>query len=234
MMPDLIHKKMAAIMSELGPIAKADRNAQQKYAYRSAVRVFNAVHPVMVKHGVTMRSGIVSHEVRERVWQDRHGNEQLLVRAIAVISWWFVAEDGSSTSTTLAVEGVDYQGDKATNKCLTVSQRQAVCQTFMIPTSDAIDSEDSRHDTSKPEPPKGGTGNAVISDAQRKRLFAMSKDSDLSKEQMESMLKGYGYESSKDILKKDYDAICKEVEAEGRPRDRQAEAKESYNSNKQE
>lgn len=212
-MADLIYKKMAEIMNELGPIAKDDQNAQQKYAYRSAVRVFNAVHPVMVKHRVTMRSEIVSHDVRERVWNNRNG-EQLLIRAVAVVKWWFVAEDGSRTSTTLAVEGCDYQGDKATNKCLTVSQRQAVCQTFMIPTSDAIDLENSKHDTSKPEPPKGGQGNAVISDAQRKRLYAMSKSSGLSEEQMKAMLQGYGYESSKDILHKDYEAICNEVEAE--------------------
>lgn len=63
--------------------------------------------------------------------------------------------------------------------------------------------------------PKSAAKPSLISDAQRKRLFAMSKKSCLDNNQMKAMLKGYGYESSNDILKKDYEAICREVEAEG-------------------
>ena len=223
-MPEIIHEKMAKIMRELGPIAKADQNKQQNYAYRSSVRVFNAVHPIMVKHGVTMRSEVVSHEIRERVWSNRNG-EQLLVRAIAVIRWMFVAEDGSHVSTTLAVEGCDYQGDKATNKCSTVSQRQAVCQTFMIPTSDAIDSEDSNYDTSAPEQPKGGQNNSGISEKQEKRFWAIRGKSGLSDKQVGMMLKGHGIpvqdslgKMVKSIPRKKYQDICDELEAEGSPK----------------
>ncbi len=212
-MTELIHQKMVAIMKAVGPIAKGSK-AHQGYEYRSAVDVFNRLHPIMAEHGVTMRSDVIKHEVGEREWVNNRGDDQLLIRAIATVKWSFVAEDGSSTSTTLAAEGCDYQGDKATNKVFTVTQRQAVCQAFMIPTADAVDPEDPKHDTAPPQQARG-TGNALISNAQRKRLFAISKSAGLSNDQMKAMLKGYGYESSNDILKKDYEAICKEVEAEG-------------------
>lgn len=49
----------------------------------------------------------------------------------------------------------------------------------------------------------------IISEAQRKRLYAISKDGDKAKE----IIAKYGYSSSKDIKKVDYEKICKEIEA---------------------
>jgi len=48
----------------------------------------------------------------------------------------------------------------------------------------------------------------VISDAQCKRLYAIGKDKDKAK----AIIAKYGYVSSKDIKKSDYEKICKEIE----------------------
>ena len=64
-------------------------------------------------------------------------------------------------------------------------------------------------------------GDGVISEPQRKRLYAISKaaqatqnwsDQDL-KDRMVALLGRFNYESTKDILKKDYDAISNELVA---------------------
>lgn len=56
---------------------------------------------------------------------------------------------------------------------------------------------------------------AIISDAQRKRLFAISSKLGVSDASMKEILGTYGYESSKDIKKADYEKIVSECEARG-------------------
>jgi hypothetical protein len=53
------------------------------------------------------------------------------------------------------------------------------------------------------------TATGLISDAQRKRLFAIAKNYE---EPMRKIISDKGYISTTDILIKDYDGICKEIE----------------------
>lgn len=62
----------------------------------------------------------------------------------------------------------------------------------------------------KPEPTPTGD---VITEPQRKRLFAISKTAKISAEDMKAFLKSYGFESSNDITKDKYKEICEKVEA---------------------
>jgi hypothetical protein len=73
-------------------------------------------------------------------------------------------------------------------------------------------------DGPEPEPTHSSD---VISEPQRRRLFAISKaaqksqgwDDERLKKVMDDLLLQRGYNSSKDIKRKDYEAICTEVEA---------------------
>lgn len=49
----------------------------------------------------------------------------------------------------------------------------------------------------------------LISEAQRKRLYALAKG--VSETEVKAIIKEYGYESSKDIQVKDYELICQKV-----------------------
>jgi hypothetical protein len=51
----------------------------------------------------------------------------------------------------------------------------------------------------------------TISTAQAKRLWTIANNNRYSQEQMRSILGNYGYESTKDILQKDYDKIIKAI-----------------------
>lgn len=48
----------------------------------------------------------------------------------------------------------------------------------------------------------------VISEPQAKRLYAIAKGAGYSEEGIRAVVKGYGYEHSKDVCKTDYEAIC--------------------------
>ncbi len=102
---------------------------------------------------------------------------------------------------------------QALGVALTYARRYGLGAITGLVTEDDTDGHDGRPALKKTAtaPPANPE---LISDAQRKRLFGISKSSGLSNEQMKSLIKGYGYESSNDILKKDYETICKEVEAE--------------------
>lgn len=60
-----------------------------------------------------------------------------------------------------------------------------------------------------PVPPPPG----AISEPQRKRLFAVAMGAGMSKDSLNSLVASYGYASSRDILKKDYEEICAKAQS---------------------
>lgn len=66
--------------------------------------------------------------------------------------------------------------------------------------------------------PTASRNSATISEAQAKRLFAIARDKDVSQERVKELIKEIaGVESSADIPKAAYEALCNAVEAEGLP-----------------
>lgn len=64
-----------------------------------------------------------------------------------------------------------------------------------------------------PRGPATGTTNDLISDAQRRRMFAIWAKAGHDNDDVKVWMKhAYGYESSKDVLRKDYEAICIRLE----------------------
>lgn len=54
--------------------------------------------------------------------------------------------------------------------------------------------------------------NRVISDKQRKRLWAIAKEHGVSEEEVKEIIARYGYESTKEITIENYDKIIEEIE----------------------
>lgn len=71
-------------------------------------------------------------------------------------------------------------------------------------------------DTSGAMPPGPGpqraAGGPVISEAQAKRLYAISKGSGKSDDQVKAILAKYGFDSNKNVTKDKYEQICAEME----------------------
>ena len=59
----------------------------------------------------------------------------------------------------------------------------------------------------------GNGGGRVISEAQAKRMFAIGRDAGFSKEDYTALLKRFGYNDDRDVLRSHYDEICKELQA---------------------
>jgi hypothetical protein len=134
MADELIHKKMAAILAEIGAVKKASTNSGQHWQYRSIDDVMGALHPLLAKHGVYILPEVRTPEYSE--FATGSGKSMNVCRA--TVAYHFVAEDGSRATLVTAGEGAD-RGDKSTSKALAIAMKYAITQAFCVPTDDAID-----------------------------------------------------------------------------------------------
>lgn len=130
-----IYEALSAVKAELGAVSKGNtmKGGSFSYKYRSIDDVLNALHPILVKHGVV---GPVPNLVEHR---------QSGKKVVAIYGYTFFAKDGSSVSGAAAGEGDD-PGDKGTNKASTGALKTFLTQTLAIP----FDTDDPDHYPSSP------------------------------------------------------------------------------------
>lgn len=127
-----VYKAINAIQSELAKegITKSRRNQQQGYNFRGIDDVFNALSPLLAKHGLCIMPRILSRECVER--QTAKGGVIFYVTVEAEFDF-ISAEDGSKHTVRNYGEAMD-SADKATNKAMSAAYKYAALQTFAIPT----------------------------------------------------------------------------------------------------
>lgn len=126
-----IYKAIPRAMEEIGAIAKDRVNQQQRFAYRGIDDVMNALHPVLVKHGLFLAPEVLEHRREERTTKSG-GN---LIYSVLKLKYTLYAQDGSSVSATVIGEGMD-SADKSSNKAMAVGMKYALFQLFCIPTEE--------------------------------------------------------------------------------------------------
>ena len=62
----LIHEKIIAVMADSDAISKDRRNQQQGFNFRGIDDVYNALHPLLAKHGVFSATKVLSERAEER------------------------------------------------------------------------------------------------------------------------------------------------------------------------
>ena len=154
-----IHGKMCAILKEVGVIGKNSTNASQNFKYRGIDDVYNALNPIMAKHGVYMTAAIIEKSRDERT----NAKGTVLAFTTLRMRYTFHAEDGSSISTEAEGEGMD-SGDKSSNKAMAIAHKYALLQAFCVPTKELDDPDAETHEIASGE---------KISAAQRDELIAL-------------------------------------------------------------
>lgn len=140
-MSNLIYKKMAEVMKDIGPVGKDQKNQAQGFKFRGIDQFVNSLHPALVKHGVFMAPRCVSeqHELKEVTRGS--GKAGIDKHVTIMMEYDFFAEDGSKvTIGPIPAEGLD-SGDKATNKALSAALKYALIQTFSVPTEDMAEAD---------------------------------------------------------------------------------------------
>jgi hypothetical protein len=139
-----VYKAIAAVQAELakGGIAKANTNQQQGYKFRGIDDVYNALSPLLAKHGLCVLPRCTSREVVERV--NAKGTALFYVTVCAEFDF-VAAEDGSRHTVITYGEAMD-SGDKATNKAMSAAYKYACMQAFSIPTEGDNDADAQTHE----------------------------------------------------------------------------------------
>jgi hypothetical protein len=200
-----IFEAMAEVMRDVDAIGKNQKNQQQGFKFRGIDDVYNAVHPILAKHGVFTAPTVLAERTEER--QTKSGGS--LIYRILTIKYTFYASDGSSFDTTVIGEGMD-SGDKGANKAMAVAHKYALLQTLCIPTEDMIDP-----DSQVPEPsvPKQTTPKAKgfnVSEAWKVVLSRVGGDEAVAK----GLFNQAGAETSKDITDAIFQKVMSNLDAE--------------------
>ncbi len=132
----LIYSAINSIMLELKHLGKDQVNQAQRFNFRGIDDVYNALHPLLAKHGVFTTSRILESNRREAETNKGSKTNWVVLR----VEYTFHALDGSSLSTEVEGEAMD-SGDKATSKALSMADKYALIQLFKIPTDDTADAD---------------------------------------------------------------------------------------------
>ena len=139
-----VYQAINAVQADIAKvgIAKLRRNPQQGYQFRGIDDVFDALAPLLAKHGLVILPRVVDHQQVER----KTAKGGTLIYTIIKCDFDFVAaEDGSKHTVTTIGEAMD-SGDKSANKSMSAAYKYAALQTFAIPTEGDNDADGSSHE----------------------------------------------------------------------------------------
>lgn len=146
--PKQIFTLLPMVMADIGSIGKSNENRQQGYRYRSVDQILNALHPALVRHKVCLS---VSISDRKTTVEER--KDKAVVRTTLTMTVRFIAPDGSFLESSSIGEGLDYNGDKSSNKCLSSAFKYLMFLTLAIPL-DETSIDDSDRDPGPADPPR--------------------------------------------------------------------------------
>ena len=138
-----VYKAIAAVMGDLAKtgISKDQTNTFDKYKFRGIDDVYNALAPLLSKHGLVVLPRVLERVSDERVSQK--GGAMFYVTVKAEFDF-VAAEDGSKHTVCAYGEAMD-RGDKGTNKAMTAAYKYAMFEAFCIPTEGADDADRESH-----------------------------------------------------------------------------------------
>ncbi len=154
-----VYKAINAVQSDLANlgISKDRKNQQQGYSFRGIDDVFNAISPLLAKHGLCILPRMVARTCEERV--NAKGTALFYVTVEAEFDF-VSSEDGTKHTIRTFGEAMD-SGDKATNKAMSAAYKYAALQAFAIPTEGDNDADAHSHDVSPKSEKKQQKANTV-------------------------------------------------------------------------
>lgn len=141
--PGAIHAKLLEVMGAIGVVPKDGFNRHDKYEFRRAEDIMNALQPALLAHQVLVYPETLS--VDRGSYKTKNGTT--MNHVLVDVSYHLVAaEDGSEVVVRVAGEGADV-GDKAVNKAHTSAWKTAISQALCLPTESLVDAEgDASHE----------------------------------------------------------------------------------------
>lgn len=127
-----VYKAINAVQKDLAEtgVVKSQTNTFDGYKFRGIDDIYNALAPLLAKHGLCILPRMLARSVLERQSKD---NKALFYVTVEAEFDFVAVEDGSKHTVKTFGEAMD-RGDKATNKAMSAAYKYACFQSFTIPT----------------------------------------------------------------------------------------------------
>ena len=168
-----VYKAIAAVQGEMARegIGKDRRNSQQGYNFRGIDDVFNALSPLLSKHGLCILPRCIE---RTQVERTSAKGGALFYTTVDVEFDFVAAEDGSKHTIRVPGEAMD-SADKSTNKAMSAAYKYAAMQAFCIPTEGDNDADATTHEVApRQAAPRHDPTPAFITDEQRHQIMTLA------------------------------------------------------------
>ena len=154
-----VYRAINEVQKELASsgISKQSENKFDGYKFRGIDAVYNAISPLLGKHGLCILPRMISRTCEERVSQK--GGALFYVTVDAEFDF-ISSEDGSKHTVKVFGEAMD-RGDKATNKAMSAAYKYAAFLSFAIPTEGDNDADTSSHEVKSKITPTSGAWEAM-------------------------------------------------------------------------
>jgi len=145
-----VYGKIAAVQADIAKegISKDRSNSQQNYNFRGIDDVYNALAPLLAKHGLCVLPRMLSRRREERIsikeWNGQKKESVLFYVTVEAEFDFIAAVDGSCHVVRTFGEAMD-SGDKATNKAMSAAYKYAAFMAFAIPTEGDNDADAVTH-----------------------------------------------------------------------------------------
>ena len=207
---------------------KGQWNGFGKYKYRSCEDILEAVKPLLAEKNVTLT---ISDDMILL------GNRYYVKATATLSNDMFTHKDEPLTIqvTAFARESETKKGmddSQITGAASSYARKYALNGLLLIDDNKDADTQDNKKPST--EPKKQQTTNNppqqtqepdknIISEPQRKRLYAIGKSNGWQVEEMKELVATFGYAHSKDIKREDYKKICDMLEKGLAPKDKREE-----------
>lgn len=171
--PKTVYQAIVACSADIAEtgISKDRKNVQQGYIFRGIDDVYNAMAPILSKHGLVILPRVLNRNVIERM--NKSGGA-LFYTTIEVEFDFISADDGSKHIVKTYGEAMD-SGDKSTNKAMSAAYKYACMQAFCIPTEGDNDADSTTYEVVAKEPePKKESPQRIKIIGWKKELDAMT------------------------------------------------------------
>jgi hypothetical protein len=201
-----VYQLIAAVAAEIATegISKNRKNQQQGYNFRGIDDVYNALAPVIAKHGLVILPRCLSREVTERA--NKSGGVIFSVTVEAEFDF-VSSHDGSKHTVKTYGEAMD-SADKATNKAMSAAYKYAAFQTFCIPTEGDNDADATSHDVRPKEKP------ATLTEEEVANIQALAEEVG---SEIKPILTYYKTDKLESIPRLEYQKIIRSLEKKRQP-----------------
>ena len=184
-------ERISSLVNEL-KAPKTQKNKFGDYYYRSLEDILQAVKPLLFKYGMILNMSDDIVLVGDRYYIKSTATLEDIESDQKVISSGFARE---------IKERKKYDESQLTGSASSYARKYALNGLFNIDDTKDSDFMNNSSQTEEKQDPN------LISDNQRRKLFAVSSKNGMSNEQVSALIKTFGYDSTKKIQKKDFDSI---------------------------